>query len=1234
MTVASTKIRPLNVAVRHTKIVLPMQWKKISYVLSLVVIGMGALVLAGWMFGLDALKRIHPQLVTMKANTGVCLILAGTALALLRDEGAAGLKRRLAQGCAAGIAMVGALTLCQDLSGWDFGIDQFLFPESVTEAGRSVPGRMNPASAVNFVLLGIALFSIDLRPKRVWTPAQVCTVAVIGFTLLIFLAYFYNIEMLQPVELRASIALHTVLAFLLLCGAILLARPDRGIMAIFLADSAAGIVARRLIPSALLAPALLGWLKVVGEKAGWFGTGLGTAMCATLATLIFTLMVWWTTRALEDAEGARHTAENNLRRSERELADFFENAGIPLHWVGPDGKILRVNDEELTLLGYSREEYLGRHIADFHADKAVIDDILARLAAGETLEEYPARLRCKDGSIRDVLIQSSVYWEDGKFIHTRSFTRDVTEFKRAEAARARLAAIVESSDDAILSKNLDGVVTSWNAGAERIFGYSAEEMIGQPITKIIPAERQDEEKTILQRLRAGERIEHFETQREAKDGRRIEVSLTISPVRDREGRIVGASKISRDITQRKQVEAALAQQREWFAVTLASIGDAVIATDAESAVTFLNGVAEAMTGWPSADAIGRPLEEVFRIVNEKTHAKAENPVERVLREGIVVGLATHTALLARDGRVISVEDSAAPIKDSQRRVIGVVMVFRDVTSQRLVDNARAERGRLLMLRAGVAIQIASAERLGGLLQRCCELLGRHLDAALASIWTLSATEPVLELRASAGTFSELDGSHSRVSVGKEKIGRVAQERRPTLATGLLQDPDISDPAWVQREGVVAFGGYPLILEDRLLGVLAVFLRRELSQTEFEELSPIADGIAQLIERKRAETSLRAAKDQAESASKAKDQFLAALSHELRTPLTPVLMLAASMERSEELPPQVRRDFAMIRQNVELEARIIDDLLDLTRITQGKLALRFEQVDPHLLITHALDILRHDFEEKGLVVTLDFAAVEHHVSADAVRLEQVFWNVIKNAVKFTPGGGQITVRSSNTDGHFHLAVADSGIGITPEELPRIFNAFAQGAEAAAPGFGGLGLGLSISALLVHEHRGRIWAESAGRDRGATFHIELPLVSAPGPVPSAAAPAPASARALRILLVEDHPATRETLARLLTRSGHQVETADCVAQAIEMAGRDSIDIVISDLGLPDGDGHDLMRALRRDFGLRGIALSGYGMQSDIEKSNEAGFVEHLTKPIDLTALEEAIQRVIGSPGGLSQ
>ena len=256
----------------------------------------------------------------------------------------------------------------------------------------------------------------------------------------------------------------------------------------------------------------------------------------------------------------RRGAEVALRRKEAELRDFVESATVGMHWVGADGTILWTNRAELELLGYAAEEYVGRNIVEFHVDRPVIDDILRRLLNKEEIRSREARLRCKDGSVKHVMINSSGLWEGDRFLHTRCFTHDITDRKRVEEAQARLAAIVESSQDAIISKTLDAIITSWNQAAERLFGYTAAEAVGRPVTLIIPPERLDEEPAILERLRRGERVEHFETVRVAKDGRRLDISLTISPIRDLAGDIIGASKIARDITDQKRAEATSQEQ--------------------------------------------------------------------------------------------------------------------------------------------------------------------------------------------------------------------------------------------------------------------------------------------------------------------------------------------------------------------------------------------------------------------------------------------------------------------------------------------------------------------------------------------------------------------------------------------------------------------------------------------------------------------------------------------------
>jgi CheY-like chemotaxis protein len=372
-----------------------------------------------------------------------------------------------------------------------------------------------------------------------------------------------------------------------------------------------------------------------------------------------------------------------------------------------------------------------------------------------------------------------------------------------------------------------------------------------------------------------------------------------------------------------------------------------------------------------------------------------------------------------------------------------------------------------------------------------------------------------------------------------------------------------------------------------------------------------------------------AKTAAETANRSKDDFLAALSHELRTPLNPVLLLASEAADDPELPAAVRAQFAIVRNNVELEARLIDDLLDLTRITRGKLSLNQQPLDVHDILQQAISIVRADAAAKQIRLALDFHAEACVVFGDPVRLQQIFWNVLKNAVKFTPAAGKITVKTLAQAGAVVIEIIDTGIGINPEELKRVFNAFAQGdhAEGGSHRFGGLGLGLAISQKLVELHSGLIQAASAGRDQGTTFTITLPVCAADSRKPDAQVPtAPKNsamaARGQCILLVEDHEPTRTALAHLLKRRNFEVLSAASVAEGRELAAKNKIDLLISDIGLPDGSGYTLMTELRQFYGLNGIALTGYGMEEDVAHSESAGFVTHLTKPVRIQSLDGAL------------
>jgi PAS domain S-box-containing protein len=492
---------------------------------------------------------------------------------------------------------------------------------------------------------------------------------------------------------------------------------------------------------------------------------------------------------------------------------------------------------------------------------------------------------------------------------------------------SRLAAIIESSDDAIVSKTLQGIILTWNRGAERIFGWKAHEVIGKAINILIPPDRQEEEPQILARLHRGERVDHFETVRVTKDGRLIDVSVSISPVRDIDDRIVAASKIARDITLQKRI---------------------------------------------------------------------------------------------------------------------------------------------------------------------------------------------------------------------------------------------------QRE-------------------------------------------------------LQLAKEAAEAANHAKDQFLSVLSHELRTPLTPVLAEMSYLETLEDLPQAIRSNISMIRRNVETEARLVDDLLDLTRIARGKLQLRCEVVDVNDAIRSVIAMVQNQIDAKRIELAVGLRARKHHVWADAGRLQQILLNLFSNAVKFTNEGGSISIRTSNeqADHQLQVEVVDNGIGIEPEVLPRLFNAFEQTERTRR--FGGLGLGLSIARSLATLHHGTIQAVSEGHDKGSTFVFSLSTTAPPSerPQPVPVATTAKKLSGFRVLLVEDHTDTRAAMARLLQALGCTVTLATSVREAVAIASHAAFDLLISDIGLPDGSGIDVMRSLREQ-NIRGIALSGFGQEEDVQRSRDAGFETHMTKPINFQTLRELVSK----------
>lgn len=695
----------------------------------------------------------------------------------------------------------------------------------------------------------------------------------------------------------------------------------------------------------------------------------------------------------------RKQAEAALERSEAQLTDFFENAAVPMHWVGPDGVILRVNRAELEMLGYTLEEFEGRHIAEFHVDQDVIEDILRRLAAGEVIHDREARLRCKDGSIKHVRINSSVYWEDGKFIHTRCFTRDITESKHSETRLALQYAVTQ-----ILSESTDLINSAW------------------------------------------------------------------------------------------QILSTFCQSLGW----------------------------EVGAFW-QVDGDARMLRNV-----EMYH-------------------------------VTSVQ---TPEFDGQTQTILL------------------EKGQCLP-------------------------------------------------------------------------GRIWASGKPEWCPDVVEEPNFLRAGAAAHEKLHAAFGFPIKLGNQVLGVVE-FYSSEIREPDDELMKMIAGiggQIGQFTVRKRAEqesldlyTRERAARAEAEKANRLKDEFLATLSHELRTPLNAVIGWSRMLNSGRLTREDAQHALEVIERNAWAQKQIIEDILDVSRVITGKLQLNVGPVDVVTVVDAALDAVRPAMEAKEIKIETVIDASLKMVSGDADRLQQVIWNVLSNAAKFTPAGGEVEIVVSQTPTHVQVLVKDSGPGIDPDFLPHVFERFRQADGTTTRTHGGLGLGLAIVRHLVELHGGTIGVENRTDHTGAVFTISLPLPSGELRLETLAnaslifkeAPHEApTLEGLKVLLVDDEPDTLDLINVELAQHGAQVTGVTRAAEALALLEKNHFDVLISDIGMPGMDGYELIGQLRKkeagqDVRLPAVALTAYARVQDRMRAILAGYSTHIAKPVEANELLTVVASLAGRLG----
>ena len=688
--------------------------------------------------------------------------------------------------------------------------------------------------------------------------------------------------------------------------------------------------------------------------------------------------------------------------------------------------------------------------------------------------------------------------------------------------------------------------------------------------------------------------------------------------------LVAIATVQRDMLNRKRALEVLDAQKEQLTVTLSSIGDGVIVTNTRGNVISMNPIAQNLTGWKPDDAIGKSLDEVFNIVNESTRQTVENPANRALKEGVIVGLANHTILISRDGTERPIDDSAAPIRNKQGSVIGVVLVFRDVTERK-----RWERE---LQRAHDDLEVRVSERTRELTESE-EQLRLTINAVQDyAIFTLDPRGNVRSWNRGAErikgyTADEIVGKHFSTFFEPQDVeaGNPARELAVATAEGRCEYE-----GWRVRKDGSRFWANVILTalrdgSNKLRGFTKI--TRDLTESRKAE-EQRATLIREQISRK-----------EAEKATRVKDEFLAVVSHELRTPLTPILGWTKLIKGENITPNDLSKALDIIERNVNTQMRLVEDLLDVSRIISGKVAIDFRLVGPAQVIEAAMEVVRPTAAAKNISMKFIMEESVGPIRGDPARLQQVVWNLLSNAVKFTPRNGSVTITLRRDQSSAVIDVTDSGIGIDSTYLPYIFDRFSQADSAITRRFGGLGIGLSIAKHLVEAHGGIISASSEGKDKGATLSVRLPIpavaMEAPDPenYPSKAiAHLGDSLNAKRILVVDDEPDAREFLSYALRKCGAETVMAGSVSDALNLLNSGSFDIVVSDIGMPIDDGYSLIKMMRQK-GIKtpAVAVTAYARAEDKIRALQEGFSQHIAKPVNPVELCKIVSDIARTAGG---
>ena len=917
-------------------------------------------------------------------------MLVAVALWLIQSKSASTSKRTVAYIFAVAVALVGLITLSEHVFGWNTGLDQLLFYESLSEAGQSFPGRMGVAASLNFLFLGVALPLINAQSRRWFRVSNVAALLVVSVTLLVSLYYFYGIERTEPFGIYFTIALHTVVAFLSLSAATLLARPERGVAAALLGNSPGAVVARRMSP-VLLVVILLGSIRTSMQTAGLVSTGFASAAFVLAILLLLAVLIWLTALSLNRTDMERRLVVAALRDSEARLTALLEQLPVGIGLTDREGRFL------------IRNSILNNFVGDLLSP---LDPVFA------------ARWRAWD--------------EDGRLL-------DSSEWPSARALRGE----------------------SVSPGCEMLYTGT--------------------------------------------DGKQIWTRVLGMPFRDEAGALSGVIVVVQDIDEQRRTENRL-------------------------------------------DVLVR-VSELIRTLHD--------PYELSFAVAKTVG--TH----------LNVRRCLFNETDIER---DLEIVHRDYC-----DGAES-------------------------------VAGEHRISDYSSF-----------------TTEEMEGGMTVVNYDSKIDPRTAADYHRSY----------------EPTGERSYVAFPLLREGRWVASLwasddkpRLWTKEEVSllQTVGERTWTAIEKLRAEAERERLLKSVEEARDAAEKANQLKDEFLATLSHELRNPLNVILGYSELLLRMREIEqsPRLVQMGEALKRNAQSQSQLINDLLDLSRLQRGKISLNQETVSLAAIIDNAVETVRTDAATKRIDISVKVTDQLLLVDGDRLRLQQIAWNLLNNAVKFTPAGGSIEISLGSEDERAVLRVADTGQGIDPSFLPHVFEMFRQADSSNRRRHGGLGIGLALVRQLVQLHGGTITAESDGPNKGSSFTVSLPLL----PEAASLTPAPAGAVDLnifsqtRFLIVDDSEDTIAMLKDVLTIAGANVMTAPNGAEALRIAAENDFDVILSDISMPEMDGFEFLARLRKIDGRQDVpvvAITGFGRSGDIARARAAGFYSHLTKPLNLQVLTEVLQQL---------